>query len=62
MPSPSLADAVAPFIYGGSPTVFVTDMSRAVRFYNERLGLKIADRAGDQFCMIDAGDGFQIGL
>jgi catechol 2,3-dioxygenase-like lactoylglutathione lyase family enzyme len=49
-------------IRGGAPTVFITDMSRAVRFYNEALGLKIAYRADDHFCMIDAGDGFMIGL
>ena len=49
-------------IRGGSPTIFVTDMNRAVRFYNETLGLKIAYRAAEKFCMIDAGDGFMIGL
>lgn len=49
-------------IRGGSPTIFITDMNRAVRFYSETLGLKIAYRAGDKFCMIDAGDGLMIGL
>jgi catechol 2,3-dioxygenase-like lactoylglutathione lyase family enzyme len=49
-------------IKGGNATVFVSDMDRAVRFYNETLGLKIAYRAGDHFCMIDAGAGFLIGL
>lgn len=50
------------FIEGGSPTIFVTDMDRAVRFYNETLGMKIAYRAGNEFCMIDAGGGFLLGL
>jgi catechol 2,3-dioxygenase-like lactoylglutathione lyase family enzyme len=54
--------SVAPQIEGGSPTVFITDMGRAVRFYTETLGLKVAYRAGDHFCMIDAGGGLMIGL
>jgi catechol 2,3-dioxygenase-like lactoylglutathione lyase family enzyme len=54
--------ATRPLIEGGSPTIFVNDMNRAVRFYNQTLGLKIAYRAGDHFCMIDAGGGLQIGL
>jgi catechol 2,3-dioxygenase-like lactoylglutathione lyase family enzyme len=54
--------ATSPMISGGSPTVFVSDMNRAVRFYTEALGLKIAYRAGDHFAMIDAGGGLQIGL
>ena len=49
-------------IDGGSPTIFVTDMNRAVRFYSDTLGLKVAYRAGDHFCMIDAGGGLMIGL
>jgi catechol 2,3-dioxygenase-like lactoylglutathione lyase family enzyme len=51
-----------PLIEGGSPTIFITDMSRAVHFYTDVLGLKVAYRAGDKFCMIDAGGGFMIGL
>ena len=49
-------------IRGGSPTIFISDMDRAVKFYSETLGLKIAYRAGDKFCMIDAGEGLMIGL
>jgi catechol 2,3-dioxygenase-like lactoylglutathione lyase family enzyme len=49
-------------IRGGSPTIFINDMNRAVRFYSETLGLKIAYRSGDKFCMIDAGDGLMISL
>ncbi len=52
----------APLISGGSPTVFITNMDRAVRFYSQTLGLNVAYRAGDHFCMIDAGDGLMIGL
>ncbi len=47
---------------GGSPTVFVSDMDRAVQFYTTTLGLALQYRAGDHFAMIDAGDGFTIGL
>lgn len=54
--------ATKALIEGGSPTLFVRDMNRAVRFYNETLGLRIAYRAADHFCMIDAGAGLQIGL
>ena len=51
-----------PLIEGASPTIFVSDLSRAVRFYTETLGLKIAYRGGDHFAMIDAGGGCMIGL
>ena len=56
------AQRTAPLISGASPTIFVTDLDGAVRFYNETLGLEIAFRAGPHFCMIDAGGGCQIGL
>jgi catechol 2,3-dioxygenase-like lactoylglutathione lyase family enzyme len=59
---PATAQQTAPLISGGSPTVFVTNLDRAVRFFNETLGLKIAYRADDHFCMIDAGEGCLIGL
>ena len=49
-------------IEGGSPTIFISEMNRAVRFYTQTLGLTIAYRAGDHFCMIDAGGGLMIGL
>ena len=47
---------------GALPTVFVSDMDRAVAFYTEILGLTLAFRAGDHWASIDAGDGTQIGL
>jgi len=49
-------------INGASPTIFVADMDRAARFYTEVLGLSIQFRAGNEFCMIDAGAGSTIGL
>ncbi len=54
--------ATESLISGGSPTIFVTDMDRAVRFYTETLGLGLKYRAGDHFAMIDAGGGLTIGL
>jgi catechol 2,3-dioxygenase-like lactoylglutathione lyase family enzyme len=47
---------------GALPTVFVSDMDRAVAFYTEVLGLTLAFRAGDHWASIDAGGGTQIGL
>src|SRR5687767_7322816 len=52
----------APLVAGGSPTIFISDMERAVGFYTQTLGLEVAYRAGDKFCMIDAGGGLMIGL
>ena len=47
---------------GGYVTVFVSNMDRAVRFYSETLGLRLAERYGDQWASIDAGNGLRIGL
>jgi catechol 2,3-dioxygenase-like lactoylglutathione lyase family enzyme len=49
-------------ISGGNATVYVGDMNRAVRFYVETLGFKLAERHGDYWASIDAGDGFMLGL
>jgi catechol 2,3-dioxygenase-like lactoylglutathione lyase family enzyme len=49
-------------IDGGSPVVYVSDMDRAVAFYTETLGLKLAGRFDDEYALVDAGRGFQIGL
>jgi predicted enzyme related to lactoylglutathione lyase len=49
-------------IRGGMPTVFVTDMSRAVKFYTGALGLALKERWGDHFAAVDAGDGLLLGL
>jgi len=47
---------------GGNVTVYVANMDRAVRFYSETLGLKLAYRFGDHWASIEAGTGLTIGL
>lgn len=47
---------------GGNVTIYVTDMDRAIRFYSEVLGLKLAYRFGDHWASIEAGKGLTIGL
>jgi len=54
--------AAAPLIAGGMPTIFVTDMDRAVEFYTRTLGLGLVHRAGPHFAIVDAGKGLKIGL
>ena len=49
-------------ISGALPTIFVSDMDAAVRFYTESLGLKLAERYGDHWASIDCGNGITIGL
>jgi catechol 2,3-dioxygenase-like lactoylglutathione lyase family enzyme len=49
-------------ISGGNATIYVSDMDRAVAFYTETLGLRLAFRAGDHWASIDAGGGLTIGL
>ena len=56
------AAPTAALLEGGSPTIFVADLQRAVEFYTDVLGLRLLYRAGDHFAMIDAGGGLQIGL
>jgi predicted enzyme related to lactoylglutathione lyase len=46
----------------GNVTVYVSNMDRAVRFYNETLGLKLAYRFGDHWASVEAGKGLTIGL
>ena len=47
---------------GGSPTIYVSDLTRAVDFYTKSIGLQLRFRAGDHFAQIDAGGGFTLGL
>jgi catechol 2,3-dioxygenase-like lactoylglutathione lyase family enzyme len=47
---------------GGNVTVYVSDMDRAVGFYCETLGLKLAYRFGDHWASVEAGRGLTIGL
>ena len=49
-------------INGGNVTIYVADMDRAVAFYRDALGLRLAFRAGDEWASIDAGGGLQLGL
>ncbi len=46
----------------GNVTIYVTDMDRAVRFYSETLGLKLAYRFGDHWAAVELGKGLTIGL
>lgn len=46
----------------GNVTVFVANMDRAVRFYTETLGLKLAYRFGDHWASVELGKGLTIGL
>ena len=46
----------------GNVTVYVSNMDRAVRFYTEALGLKLAYRFGDHWASVELGKGLTIGL
>jgi catechol 2,3-dioxygenase-like lactoylglutathione lyase family enzyme len=46
----------------GNVTVYVSNMDRAVRFYSEVLGLKLAYRFGDHWASVELGKGLTIGL
>ena len=47
---------------GGVFTIYVSDMNRSVRFYTETLGMKLMQRHGDNWALIDGGPGLSIGL
>lgn len=52
-------------IRGGLVTLYVRDVSHAVRFYVETLGMKLVEEAtaaNVTWAVIDAGEGFRIGL
>jgi catechol 2,3-dioxygenase-like lactoylglutathione lyase family enzyme len=46
----------------GNVTIYVANMDRAVRFYTEVLGLKLAYRFGDHWASVELGKGLTIGL
>ena len=46
----------------GNVTIFVANMDRAVRFYTETLGLKLAYRFGDNWASVEVGKTLTIGL
>lgn len=49
-------------IEGGTPTIYVSDMDRAVEFYTAVLGLRLESRFGNEWASVDAGRGLTIGL
>jgi catechol 2,3-dioxygenase-like lactoylglutathione lyase family enzyme len=49
-------------IRGGVVTLRVRDLDRAVRFYVETLGMKLVDEPAPGRAVIDAGEGFHLGL
>ncbi len=52
-------------IAGGSTTLIVSDLDRAVRFYVETLGFKLRAREGENetaYAEVDGGDGVVLGL
>jgi catechol 2,3-dioxygenase-like lactoylglutathione lyase family enzyme len=47
---------------GGVFTIYVSDMDRSVQFYTETLGMKLMQRYGDNWALVDGGPGLSIGL
>jgi catechol 2,3-dioxygenase-like lactoylglutathione lyase family enzyme len=52
----------AKYVASGNVTVYISNMDRAVRFYTEVLGLKLAYRFGDHWASVESGQGLTIGL
>ena len=46
----------------GNVTIYVSNMDRAVKFYTETLGLKLAYRFGAHWASVEVGKGLTIGL
>jgi catechol 2,3-dioxygenase-like lactoylglutathione lyase family enzyme len=49
-------------ISGGTASVYVSDMDRAIAFYTDAVGLRLIKRVGTTWAEIDAGEGLIIGL
>jgi predicted enzyme related to lactoylglutathione lyase len=49
-------------ISGGIPTVFVSDMDRAVHFFTEVLGLTLEQRFGNEWASVKTPGGLTVGL
>jgi catechol 2,3-dioxygenase-like lactoylglutathione lyase family enzyme len=49
-------------IRGGIVTFVVQDVAASIRFYVETLGLKLVAERGADWAVVDAGEGFRIGL
>ena len=43
-------------------TIFVSNMDESIRFYKEVLGMKLGDRYGNEFAVIQGKNGLTIGL
>src|SRR5581483_2474031 len=54
---PGSSTAGGAMFSSGNVTVYVADMDRAVRFYSEVLGLKLAYRFGNHWASIELGKG-----
>ena len=48
-------------VTGGNATVFITEMDKALRFYTEVLGMKVASHYGNDWATVEAG-GFTASL
>ena len=46
----------------GNVTIYVSDMERAIRFYTDTLGLRLAYRFGNHWAAVELGKGLTIGL
>lgn len=49
-------------IKGGVASIYVTDMKRAVEFYQGALGLTLRSQIGDEWAEIQAGSSLILGL
>jgi catechol 2,3-dioxygenase-like lactoylglutathione lyase family enzyme len=49
-------------IDGGLPTIFISDMDRSVTFYTEVLELKLRERSGNDWALIETREGLAFGL
>lgn len=49
-------------IEGGTATVYVSSLDRAVEFYTQTLGFELAGRWGNEYAMVNAGKGLFVGL
>ena len=48
-------------VTGGNATVLITEMDRALQFYTDVLGMKVASNYGNDWATVEAG-GFTVGL
>ena len=49
-------------INGGTASVYVSDIDRAVAFWTDAVGLPLKNRVGTTWAEIDAGNGLIVGL